>query len=535
MRLAANRLDTGDYIHGSIIQYLLLVTYLFTALIKSAAGQISGVDGFIRWYIERPDDLRHIGRFLMSLGGAATIFATMFAAYSLSRSRGQARLAGLLLLSMPLFHHASWYIKEDLWAALFAILAATIAYRKGSVTLAGILLGIAIAAKYTAVALAPALVLMVATNDQGTVSNCRGWLKCGARLMAVAVITFVALNPYSLIRFGAFFAQVREIGGAYIFSSTLGGTRPPLLTSLVFGEFLPYDIGIATLLCVCGALMLSRGRIAKQYLAIALAPVAVIALVAVSRAGYARTLTLALPWLVVFASMVWLFLDRVRLRILKPLFAALIAALAVAQVAGLYRYVTAVDTREIARNYVERSVPANAVILAEGIHDYAPEAAISLRPNVIALRAEMEEKLGKGASGRLNQIKQIIASADPVGRFEVIGSKDFAMSGADQLDRADVVIASKWPSLYPESKAYNIEEDLNDKTVAEYQESRRVFFAALERKGFRLLAEFAPTLRARWSFIDRPDPDMFGLGWWLEKGEKIAGPDIAIYCRPVNQ
>jgi hypothetical protein len=534
LKLAANRLDTGDYIHGSIMQYLLLGTYLVTALIKWVAGHIDGVDSFIRWYIERPENLRHIARFLMSLGGAAMIFASMFATYSLSRSRSQARIAAVLLLSTPMFHYGSWYIKEDLWAALFGILAATIAFRKGSVTLVGIFFGIAIAAKYTAVTLAPALVVLLAANDGTALSNWKGWLKCSARLSVTALITFVVMNSYTLIRFGSFYAQVREIGDAYIFNPTLNDVRPPLLASLVFREFLLYDIGVATLLCVCGALILSRGKIARQHAALILAPASVIALLAISRAGYSRTLTLALPWLAVLASMAWPLLDNVRWRISKPIFAMFVAALAVAQVAGLYLFMTAVDTRDIARNYVESSVPANAVILAEGIHDFAPEAALSLKPNIVALRAELEEKLEKGASGRLNRMQQSVAAADPDRRFEIVGSKDFAISGTDQLDRADVVITSKWSGIYPEARAYDIPEESNDPSVAEYRRSRLLFFAEMERKGFKLLAEFAPTLRARWSFIDRPDPEMFGLSSWLQNGEKIVGPEIAIYCRPVN-
>lgn len=532
MRLAANRLDPQDYVHGPVIQYLLLGGYLLMALVKTAAGQINGADSFIRWYIEHPEELRHIGRFLMSVGGAATISASMFATHGLSRSRSQARFAALLLLSMPLFHHSSWYIKEDLWAALFGILVAAAAYRRGPVILVGTLWGVAIAAKYTAVALAPGLVAILATNEQASPSYLNHWLKNCARVAAAAAATFVIANPYALVRFGSSVAQLREIISIYFAGDyTVGDARPPILAALVVREFLPFGVGAATLLCSCGTLALGGGKILRRHFALVIAPAAVIALLAISRSGFSRTLTPALPWLVVFASMVWPLLDGLRPRFMKAALCCLVAALAVAQVAGLYRYVTAVDTRELAKAYVERSVPADAVILLEGFHSYVADAGPSVRANVIALRAEQEEKLGKGATGRLNRMQQSAAAADPGGRFETIGMKDFALSGMDQLDRADVVITSKWPSIYPEARAYNIPEDSSQQAVAIYEQGRRAFHASMEEKGFRLLRKFTPTLRARWSFIDRPDPAVFGPGSWLGGGEKVAGPEIAIYSR----
>jgi hypothetical protein len=344
----------------------------------------------------------------------------------------------------------------------------------------------------------------------------------------------VIANPYALARFGSLVAQLREIASIYLAGDSTGG-RPPILAMLVFREFLPFGVGAATLLCFCGTLALGCRKILMRQFALVLVPAAVIALLAISRSGFSRTLTLALPWLVVFASTIWPLLDHLRPRFTKPALCLLVAALAVAQVAGLYRYVTAVDTRELAKAYIERSVSANAVILLEGVHGYATDAGPALRPNVIALKAEQEENLDKGATGRLNRMQQSAAAADPGGRFETVGMKDFALSGADQLDRADVVITSKWPSIFPEARAYNIPEDSTQHAVAAYERGRRAFYESMGQKGFRLLRKFTPTLRARWSFIDRPDPAVFGPDSWLGGGEKVVGPDIAIYCRSDHQ
>ena len=165
LRMPASGFSTGDYIHGPIINYVLLCAYAVVAGFKFLFGQIGGADDFVRWYIEHPESLGGIGRLMMSVGGALLIVVTMTLARSISGSRDQARLAGLMLLSMPLFHHASWYIKEDLWAALFGAAAAVVAYRRESAWWTGALWGAAIAAKYTSVALGPALLLVLMVRD----------------------------------------------------------------------------------------------------------------------------------------------------------------------------------------------------------------------------------------------------------------------------------------------------------------------------------------------------------------------------------
>jgi len=216
LRMAANRLDSGDYIHGPVIYYLMLGVDLFTAIIKLVVGKISNATGFLYWYIENPETLRVLGRVVMSVGGAATIAATMYATYKVSLSRTQARIAGLILLGMPMFHHLSWYIKEDLWAALFGILAAASAYRGKSPVKAGVLLGFAIASKYTAVALAPALLLLIVTSEWKVRADWRFRVKgCLRFVLATTIISFI-LNPYALIHLGSFLSQLQEINAEYI-------------------------------------------------------------------------------------------------------------------------------------------------------------------------------------------------------------------------------------------------------------------------------------------------------------------------------
>lgn len=86
----------------------------------------------------------------------------------------------------------------------------------------------------------------------------------------------------------------------------------------------------------------------------------------------------------------------------------------------------------------------------EDVHEFAGDAAPFLRNNVRGLKAEHDDFVSRGAAGRLNQMRQVVASASPPGRFEILGVKDFSTDGKSYLDRADIVITCKWPSIFPE-------------------------------------------------------------------------------------
>lgn len=63
------------------------------------------------------------------------------------------------------------------------------------------------------------------------------------------------------------------------------------------------------------------------------------------------------------------------------------------------------------------------------------------------------------------------------------------------------------------------------------QQERLLFLEAAGLAGFRPTARFEPTLVARWSFIDRPDPSVLSPVSWLTRRPGVAGPEIAIYVR----
>ena len=538
LRLPASGFSSGDYVHGPIINYVLLSAYTVVAGFKLLFGQIGGADDFVRWYIEYPESLGGIGRLMMSVGGAALIVVTMALARSIFGARDHARLAGLMLLSMPLFHHSSWYIKEDLWAALFGAAAAVVAYRRRSVGWTGALWGAAIAAKYTAVALGPALLLVLMERRNSDQVSWATWswrtlFKNCAWLGLVATASFVALNPYILINFGSFVSQIGTINQQYVRGDLLGaGSPPPFLASRLLTEFLPFDVGILAVVSICAGLALSRFRPRRSLLPAVLGCGAVMVMIALSRAGFPRTLAIALPWVAILA--VAAYRSFLGSRFSKIVTVTALGAVAIVQTAGYYRYVTAAHTGDLARGYVERSVATDAIILMEDVHDYATDAAPSLRNNVRGLKAEHDDLVSRGAVGRLNQMRQGIANASPAGRFEILGVKDFAKEGEGYLDRADMVITCKWPSVFPENRQYNLPEDSQIPTIAFYQQRRQKFLDALGERGFELLAEFDPTLVSYWSFIDRPDPRVLSPMAWFTGRPLIVGPEIAIYARPTR-
>ncbi|MEK6406924.1 MAG: glycosyltransferase family 39 protein [Acidobacteriota bacterium] len=530
LRMPSSGFSSGDYIHGPVIHYALLSAYVVVAAFKLLFRQIGNPDDFVRWYIEHPESLGEIGRLVMSVGGAAMIVVTMALARSIFGSRHYARLAALMLLSMPLFHHASWYIKEDLWAALFGAAAAVVAYRRRSAAWTGALWGAAIAAKYTAIALGPALLLILMERGEGDWFSWKKLSKTCAWLGLTAMFAFVALNPYTLINFGSFVNQVGIINKQYVRGDLLGAANPPpFLASRLLTEFLPFDIGLLVLVSICAGLVLSRFKPGRWQLPPVVACGAVLVMIAVSRAGFPRTLAIALPWLAILASAAYRGVLRARFSWI--VIVAVLGCVVMLQTAGYYRCVTAAHTGELARAYVERSVAKDAVILMEDVHEYVSDAAPSLRNNARGLKTEHDDLLSRGAVGRLNQMRQAIANGSPAARFEILGIKDFSTEGESYLDRADVVITCKWPSVFPENRQYNLPEDSQVPAIGSYQRNRRIFLEALGGRGFQLLAKFDPTFGARWSFIDRPDPSCLSPAAWLIGRELTVGPEIAIYSR----
>jgi len=531
LRMPASGFNSGDYIHGPILSYLLFAADSVVFAFKTVFRQVGGADDFVRWYVEHPESLGEAGRLVMSIGGAALIVVTMALARSISGSLQHARVAALMLLSIPLFHHTSWFIKEDMWAALLAAGAAVVAYRKRSAGWTGLLWGAAIAAKYTAVALGPALLLILIEGNYDF-SLWKSWLRKGAWLAGASILAFVVLNPYTLINLSSFRNQIEVINTQYLRGAVLSGlSAPPYLASRLLTEFLPFDIGILAVVSICGGLIFGRFKTVRPHLPIFLASATVMLMVAISRAGFPRTLALSLPWLAVLASAAYQTLLRSRFRW------ALIATLGVAiflQVASFYRYVTAPHTAELARAYVEESIPNDAIILMEDVHDHATDCAPALRQNISGLKAEQADIASRNAVGRLNQMRQSIAGKSPAGRFEILGVKDYSSEGAGYLNQADVLITCKWPSIFPENRQANLPEDSRLSPIASYQHDRQLFLEDAERAGFRRLATFEPTLVARWSFIDRPDPGVLSPLSLFSPRQVVTGPEIAVYSRRVE-
>jgi len=530
LRMPASGFNSGDYIHGPILSYLLFAADSVVFAFKTVFRQVGGADDFVRWYVEHPESLGEAGRLVMSLGGAALIVVTMTLARSISGSLHHARVAALMLLSMPLFHHTSWFIKEDIWAGLLAAGAAVVAYRRRSALWTGLLWGAAIAAKYTAIALGPALLLILIEGNYD-VSLWKSWLRKGAWLAGASILAFVVLNPYTLINLPSFVNQIEAINTQYLRGAVLSGSAPPYLASRLLTEFLPFDIGILAVVSICGGLIFARFKTVRHHLPVFLACATVMLMVAISRAGFPRTLALALPWLAVLAGATYQTGVRSRFRF------ALIPALSVAillQAASYYRYVTAPHTAELARAYVEETIPNDAIVLMEDVHDHATDCAPALRQNISGLKAEQADIESRNAVGRLNQMRQSIASKFPAGRFEILGVKDYSSDGAGYLNQADALITCKWPSIFPENRQANLPDDPRLSPIASYQHDRQLFLEDAERTGFRIAARFEPTLVARWSFIDRPDPKVLSPLAFITNRQVVTGPEIAIYRRPAE-
>lgn len=152
------------------------------------------------------------GRRLVAAFGAATIAAAGWLGYALG-GPAAAIVVAALVAGLPLHVEHSHYLTTDVPATALAVLALALVtafgkYRSGAFG-AGLLLGAAVATKYT-VALTSPLVLAIAAME----GRPGGWR--GPLLVAVAsLLGFVALCPYAVLDAQTFLAELAIVRDHY--------------------------------------------------------------------------------------------------------------------------------------------------------------------------------------------------------------------------------------------------------------------------------------------------------------------------------
>ncbi|MBI4517892.1 MAG: glycosyltransferase family 39 protein [Deltaproteobacteria bacterium] len=363
------------------------------------------------------------GRVLNAVLGALTVPLTCL----LARAAGgwaMAFAAAALLAVAPLAVFCSHYLKEDtpltFWVVAAALAALRLARRgrNRDYLIAGALCGAAIASKYTGLL---ALVLPLVAHRQQPHPPARArW-----RLAAAAALAFVALTPFALADLWHFGRGVSHEAGNVVTGMATSAILPlPWLWTFHLRFSLLPGFGIvATALALLGFVALLRQASPAARLLTAFVGLGYLVFESSPYKpppNFDRYVLPLLPFLAVLA------LVGVRvLRRRSAVLAGIALALALAEPAGRSVQLLAAiepDTRERARAWLAKQLPADARVAVEGqlLTDLG-EAVIAYAPRLSNARVSYTFSLASLAD-RLGEFDCVVASSFIYDRFVRYGA-----------------------------------------------------------------------------------------------------------------
>ena len=323
-------LNPGIFIYGSLYYYLLLPVVYAHFLYLHAAGAITSFDDVVLthplipgygWYINLPS-FYVWARAFTALLGAATVYLT----YRLGRAafgRPVGVLAAALLAVAPGAVYYADTVRVDVPAAFFAtaaLLAGLGVLRRGrrrDYVVAGLLTGLAISTKQTAVWVVPALLVAHAYNERRT-----AFADGPLGLMIAAIVAGGLMGtPYLLIRpdlvWTGFHAQVGTYGllalpWPWVFFRRLSFYLAYLLWPTQGGDWyvVPHaGLGLVPGIAAVAGLVGAYGERPRMLAYLVAFPALLLLFLARANVYYTRNLASVLPVAAIFAAAgsVWLW------------------------------------------------------------------------------------------------------------------------------------------------------------------------------------------------------------------------------------
>jgi hypothetical protein len=332
----------------------------------------------------------------MLLGRAfsATLGTLTIPLVYLIASRVASRMAGVIaavLLACSVIHlRDSHFFTVDISLTFFSALAWYFLIRvvqRGDRRFeigAGIAFGLAVVSKYTAVFLAPLVLLaeLLSPASPRTVRPLAAWVRPLLRTAAIgvlAVATFFILDPLVLQYFDKFMLDVREqiaaphlTGTTAMYAAHFVGIRPRLFwfTNLLWWSVGPV-LEVASIAAIAW-LVVRRDRLA---LITAAFPIVYWLVAGQSPAPFVRYVLPLTPALAVVTGVAfsdWLQLANVALRRLAAAGAAVVLTSTALWALAYMNIFWTPDARLTASRWLMQNVPANAAVLVEPTHNTPP-------------------------------------------------------------------------------------------------------------------------------------------------------------------
>ena len=334
-----------------------------------------------------------LARLVSALAGTAAIYLVYRMGKALSRGVGIGLFGALLYATAPLaVRDAHFAVTDTLLGCLSAGTAlAFIGYlrtpaegRRRAACLAGLLAGLALAAKYTALVLWPVggLALLLAPGDERWKTR----LVHGAWALGIALLVFLVVNPRILADPGGF---LNDLSGEYR-HQTEGLHEHPLPGSVKLYNPLRYGPGeiLGLVLILVGALRPRRSKAGRPSgestrfdlfarLIIIAAAVVYLAPIWFTSTPFFRYAVPALPFLSVLAArgLITPFRGGPSGAAILILLAAAALAPPLARSLRIDRLLSREDTRTLAGRWIEENVPEDVPVYFVGRPEQEPQLA----------------------------------------------------------------------------------------------------------------------------------------------------------------
>lgn len=396
LAFAKGDLNPGNFLYPTLYFYALFAWEGAFFVIGRVAGLYDSVAAFEREFFVDPTRLVVAGRALTACFGVATVAAVYRFGTRLYDWRTGIG-AALLLAVAPFAVRDAHYIKLDVPVALFVVLAqaalarivvdASAAARRGPWLAAGACAGLALSTQYYVFPFILSIIAVAVVHARRS----RDWTGAFRLLVwagAASIAGFLAGTPFFLSDWQVTMRDMVAVREIDVDRAVKGAGLFPFVGAYL--KMLATDaMGSTTAVAAAAGFVLAFRHDARRAVLLACFPVAFFAFLA-NTVPMSRYLNPMLPSLAVASAFtITRGLDLARRRPAPALLAIVLALCAFPGLAGSLRsdrFYRQTDTRTLAREFIERTVPAGASIL---VQPHSVQLAASREALIEALRARL--------------------------------------------------------------------------------------------------------------------------------------------------
>jgi hypothetical protein len=411
LRFGAAKFDMASFSHGGLYQMVLFMEYAIFYLICALFGAVHSKIDFFITYLKDPSVFFVMARTTSALCGTGIVYAAYLAAKSMFNARVALIASIFTAFSLLMIQMSSFALADmmSVFLELLAFLALLKSVRSCGDTkyyfVSCILIGLATATKYYT-AFGAALVYTAAFIKsrepvRDRLGNFFRLAILGSLFMSAG---FLAGMPVFLLNISKFYADTfTRMGGEYIVQNTYRNTW-----LFYFTDHLRNGLGIPLEILTLSGMAYAAFRHSKWDILLLSLPITYYLLLMHSM-GFAYHLLPAMPFILILGAR---FLDDVAVKLVpkKPFYMCLILgilALAPTFMDSL-KFVgvaASLDTRTVAKEWMDMNVPEGSRIMAEGYIFTTPVHGPPLTESLRTLERDRQYIILRGGSGSFSGMK----------------------------------------------------------------------------------------------------------------------------------